>query len=177
MTDRPCGDCSVCCTHKPINSEELTKAPGVTCEHCRSPGCGIYESRPQVCRAYRCAWKSVAWLPEAMRPDRSGVLIDFREIDAPGYELEATLLAYRDGAAFERNPVPDVIASLIENGVRVVIARSGPPGTLDAQAPANEALGEAVRARDGARFLEQLKAGVRALGKTGWAPYRADEPG
>jgi hypothetical protein len=36
--ERPCGDCSVCCTHKAITSPDFTKAPGIACAHCRSPG-------------------------------------------------------------------------------------------------------------------------------------------
>ena len=163
LLERPCGDCSVCCTHMTIDTPSFAKVAGVACEHCLSPGCGIYETRYDICRTYRCGWKHAAWLPEAMRPDRSGVVIDFRETEAPGYELEARLLAYADPAALERHPVPDVIAGLIAQQVLTHIARSGPPGAPGAKAAVNAQLAEAVRTRDPDLFLAELKAGVRAL--------------
>jgi len=162
LPERPCGDCSVCCTHMSINAPGFTKAPGLTCQHCRSSGCGIYESRPDICRDYRCAWKYASWLRPDMRPDRSGIVIDFTECDDPAYELEARLFAYRDAADFERNPVPDVISSLIENRVLVYIARPGPTGLPGAKTAMNAGLGEAIRTRDLNRFMAELRAGVRA---------------
>jgi hypothetical protein len=161
--ERPCGDCSVCCTHLVIDTPGFAKAAGVACAHCRSPGCGIYETRHDICRTYRCGWKHAAWLPEAMRPDRSGVVIDFSETDAPGHDLEARLLAYRDPADFERNPAPDVIASLVEQTVLVQIARPGPIGAPGAKTIVNGRLAEAVRTRNLDLFFAGLKAGVQAL--------------
>ena len=163
LLERPCGDCSVCCTHMTIDSPGFTKAAGLTCEHCLSPGCGIYESRFDICRTYRCGWKHAGWLPEAMRPDRCGVVIDFTEADDPAYELEARLLAYRDAADFERNPVPDVICSLIENRVLVHIARPGPPGRPGAKTAVNAGLGEAIRTRNLDLLFAELRVAVRTL--------------
>ncbi|MGZ3280937.1 MAG: hypothetical protein ACXU8V_22720, partial [Caulobacteraceae bacterium] len=159
LADRACGECSVCCTVKPINTPELSKAPGIACGHCLATGgCGIYETRFPVCREYRCAWKTLGWVPEQLRPDRSGVLIDIVDSTGPGRELEATLLAFRDPADFERHPVPDIIASLIEQGVLVYLSRPGPPGMLNAKAAVNGRLREAIAARDAPRLL----AGIRA---------------
>ena len=167
LPERPCGDCSVCCTHLTIDTPEFAKAPGVACEHCRSPGCGIYESRYDICRTYRCGWKHADWLPDAMRPDRSGVVIDFSETEAPGYALEARLLAYADPTDFGRNPVPDVISSLIEQGVLVHIARPGPPGMPGAKTAVNGRLTEAIRTRNLDLFFSELRAGVQALENSG----------
>jgi hypothetical protein len=174
LLDRPCGECSVCCTYKPIDTPELSKAPGLTCQHCLAGGgCGIYETRFEICRTYRCAWKIHGWLPEAIRPDRSGILIDIVESTVPGYELEATLLAFRDPADFEVNPIPDVVASLIEQNVLTSISRPGPPGMLNAKAVMNGRLGEAIRARDGVLFLAELRAGARELMAHTWEPFRS----
>lgn len=173
VPDRPCGDCSVCCTHKPINTPEFAKAPGLACQHCLpSGGCGVYETRFEICRAYRCGWKSLGWLPEAIRPDKSGVLIDIVESQTPGHELEATLLAFRDGADLERNPIPDIIASLIEQDVLTYISRPGPPGMLNAKAAMNTRLGPAIQERDAERLFGELRAAVRALEKHDWEPFR-----
>lgn len=163
LPERPCGDCTVCCTHLTIDSPGFAKAAGVTCGNCGPRGCAIYETRYEICRTYRCGWKHAAWLPEAMRPDRSGVIIDFSTPDAPGYELEARLLAWRDPADLERNPVPDVISSLIENQVLVQVARPGPPGRDGAKTAVNAQFGEAIRTRDLPRFLAEIRAAVRSL--------------
>jgi hypothetical protein len=173
LADRPCGDCSVCCTVKPINTPELTKAPGIACRHClASGGCGIYETRFPVCREYRCSWKILGWIPEQIRPDRSGVLIDITHSDAPGHELEATLLAFRDGADFERHPMPDIVASLIEQGVLVYLCRPGPPGMLHAKAAVNSILRDAIAKRDGPLFLALLKAAAQGLETHAWEPFQ-----
>jgi hypothetical protein len=173
LADRPCGECSVCCTVKPINTPELVKAPGVACQHClASGGCGIYETRFPVCREYRCAWKMLGWIPEQLRPDRSGVLVDIVDCDAPGRDLEATLLAFRDLIDFERHPIPDLIASLIEQNVLVYLARPGPPGMLHAKAAVNGVLREAIAKRDGPLFLTLIKAAAAGLENHRWEPFQ-----
>jgi hypothetical protein len=170
LAERPCGDCTVCCTHLTIDTPGFAKVAGVTCANCGPQGCAIYETRYDICRTYRCGWKHAAWLPEAMRPDRSGIVIDFAEPDVPGYELEARLLAWRDPADFERNPVPDVISSLIENQVLVHIARPRQPGMDGVKTAVNARLGEAIRTRNLPLFMAELKAGVQALETRGPSP-------
>jgi hypothetical protein len=76
---RECGECTVCCTAPTINKPEIQKLSGATCRHCTSlpsggGGCGIYETRPPVCRSFYCAWRTVDIFTEEWRPDRSGVL-------------------------------------------------------------------------------------------------------
>lgn len=175
--DRPCGECSVCCTVKPINTPELTKAPGIACRHClASGGCGIYETRFPVCREYRCAWKTLAWIPERVRPDQSGVLVDFVESEGPGYELEATLLAFRDPGDFLRHPIPDLIASLVEQEVLVYLSRPGPSGMLHVKAAVNGLLREAIAGRDAPRLLAEIRAIAQGLGTHAWEPFRPRFP-
>jgi len=71
---RDCGGCTVCCVWPTINKPEIQKQSGAACRHCTQAGCGIYETRPPVCRSYYCAWRTVDIFGEAWRPDRSGVL-------------------------------------------------------------------------------------------------------
>lgn len=68
---RSCGDCIACCTALTI--EELGKPAGVACENLTPEGCGIYETRPQVCRDFSCLWASGSFNWKG-RPDRSGVM-------------------------------------------------------------------------------------------------------
>lgn len=56
----------------------MRKLPGVVCEHCNiENGCEIYETRPNVCRAYYCLWRSLPEMEDAWRPDLSGILMSF----------------------------------------------------------------------------------------------------
>lgn len=78
---RSCGDCTVCCTYLRIS---VLEKKGLTpCQHLKDPapdgytgsGCSVYETKPDVCHAYHCAWLD-GHGEEADRPDRSGMLID-----------------------------------------------------------------------------------------------------
>src|SRR5438128_1437727 len=83
-----CGGCTVCCTALPI-VEDFTKPAGVTCQHCTSTGCGIYETRYPICRTFLCGWLLLPGLDESWRPDRSGILIRAIEPDALPEEFRA----------------------------------------------------------------------------------------
>jgi hypothetical protein len=74
VAGRECGACTVCCTVPTINKPEIQKLSGATCRHCTAQGCGIYETRPPVCRGYYCAWRTVDIFDDSWRPDRSGVM-------------------------------------------------------------------------------------------------------
>jgi hypothetical protein len=71
---RACGACSLCCTI--LRVDELAKLGGTPCAHQRSGGgCGIYERRPGICRAYRCLWLA-GGLRDGDRPDALGAVLD-----------------------------------------------------------------------------------------------------
>lgn len=56
--------------------DEIGKLGGQACIHQQvSGGCGVYTTRPQVCRGYRCLWLGGA-LEEGDRPDRLGAVLD-----------------------------------------------------------------------------------------------------
>lgn len=68
--ERQCGDCTLCC--KVLAVTELNKAKGDWCSHVvKKRGCGIYETRPQSCRAFKCLWLSDANLPAEWRPNKA----------------------------------------------------------------------------------------------------------
>ncbi len=75
VTDRSCGDCSLCCTV--LRVDDLQKLGGVSCLHQNEsgPGCSIHARRPEICRGYRCLWLQ-GGLPEESRPDRLGAVLD-----------------------------------------------------------------------------------------------------
>ncbi len=95
---RECGECDLCCTV--LRVDDLAKRGGQRCRHQQERGgCGIYATRPGICRAYRCLWLR-GGLEEPERPDRLGAVVDLVT------EGETTLLAIREAerGAFERSP-------------------------------------------------------------------------
>jgi hypothetical protein len=80
---RECGTCTACCTVLAV--AELHKPMRWTCDHVNCACCGIYESRPQSCRDFNCAWLR-GDIPgdESQRPDRLGLLFDFFQSTVTG---------------------------------------------------------------------------------------------
>ena len=145
---RACGDCTVCCVVTQIDTKEFQKLPGVRCQHlCAAGGCSIYETRPPICRTYHCGWRYLGFLGDNWRPDRSGVLLAFTpENELPaGYATGVTfILASRPPNGLTR-ALYHSVASLIADGVHVMLAVPGPPGFYPAVTVLNDRLREAAR--------------------------------
>ena len=105
---RSCGTCSLCCTI--LRVDELGKRAGVDCVHLRNGqgqelgndpskplavagGCGIHESRPPICRGYRCLWLQ-GGLEDDERPDRTGGIVD---LEPTGIGLRLAIRESRRG--------------------------------------------------------------------------------
>jgi hypothetical protein len=92
---RTCGGCTLCCTLVPV--KELAKGSFTACRHQRSvihrdgPGCAIYANRPPGCRHWQCVWLNSPTVPDDMRPDRVGFVVDQTPdlVEANGKEMVA----------------------------------------------------------------------------------------
>ncbi|MBJ18896.1 MAG: hypothetical protein GY910_26825 [bacterium] len=101
---RSCGPCSLCCTV--LRVDELGKGAGRDCVHQRGErGCGIHDTRPPICRAYRCLWLQ-GGLADDERPDATGGIVD---LEAVGIGLRLGIRESRRGA-FDDSPVLQGIA-------------------------------------------------------------------
>ena len=78
MTERNCGDCTLCC--KVMAIETLAKPAGTWCSHCR-PGCGclIYETRPTECLSYSCLWLTDKRFGQHWTPNKSKIVLTASE--------------------------------------------------------------------------------------------------
>jgi hypothetical protein len=134
QSPKSCGACSVCCKDLTFELEGALKPAGVMCQHCKVPnGCGIHETRPQICRAYFCGWHHLPSLDEDWRPEKSEILILFREGPAPdglmdGIEFE--LIGSLDRIFWL--PLVRYIATLIEDKAPVYLSI---PGEIGFQSP------------------------------------------
>lgn len=67
-----CNGCTACCSVLEI--KELSKPANTTCSSCTGKGCGVYDTRPETCKNFKCAYLNSDW-PENLRPDKCGVII------------------------------------------------------------------------------------------------------
>jgi hypothetical protein len=119
VPDRGCGDCYACCELAAIDDPGLKKPARVLCKHCVGGLCGIYETRPQTCRTFHCLYRRLAVLPEALRPDRSGVVFSFqREAnpDSPFAHVYIGGYAMGDVSAYDQPEVQAAIQWLSDEG-------------------------------------------------------------
>jgi Fe-S-cluster containining protein len=55
------------------HKDAIQKPAHTACKHLTCNGCGIYKTRPPLCRGFQCFWLN-GWLPEYMKPDEFGVM-------------------------------------------------------------------------------------------------------
>jgi hypothetical protein len=112
---RACGDCVACCQVLNIDTPQMTKAADQMCVHCTAGGCGVYDTRPQVCRDWDCVWRRIDSMPLQTRPDHLGVLwtIDRQaEPQTPFDRLYFVARAVGEAEALKKPPNLDVAAML-----------------------------------------------------------------
>ncbi|HKY19106.1 MAG TPA: hypothetical protein VJL82_09245 [Rhizomicrobium sp.] len=119
---RECGECTVCCVTPAINKPEIQKQSGARCRHCTAKGCAIYETRPDVCRQYYCAWRTVNIFGEEWRPDKSGVL-PYVETDGISQDFK---LSTGIGLMLIGNPLKTVRQKYFQNFVVTGVMNSVP---------------------------------------------------
>lgn len=73
MSSRTCGECEECC--RVVAVTELNKPYHTPCSHQTGKGCAIYGDHPTECKDYICVWRQGV-LPDEMRPDKIGILVD-----------------------------------------------------------------------------------------------------
>ncbi|WHO38000.1 YkgJ family cysteine cluster protein [Sphingobium sp. AP49] len=95
LSDRTCGDCTICCTILTVDTPDFKKSAGTPCAHLTGHGCGIHAVRPHICRTWFCAWRRVAGIAEEARPDRSGILVSLDFVREPRNCFEGVSIMVR----------------------------------------------------------------------------------
>ena len=84
----------MCC--KVITIPELNKPADVWCTHCKpGKGCTIYQSRPDVCKAYTCLWLHDETIPDFMKPSESKIVLDMIENEGKRFVRAMTSYGHR----------------------------------------------------------------------------------
>jgi hypothetical protein len=152
-TGNSCGDCTVCCLA--LRIEEFDKPAGTLCQHCTGTGCGIYETRYEVCRGFMCGYRMLPALGDTWRPDRSGILIMMMELkDVPeahrgaGPGMQFVILGGEK--AIRRPGFADYVATLVSRNVAVYMSADSPKTLI------NQYLERQVAAKDKEAVLQML---------------------
>ncbi|MEN2786939.1 YkgJ family cysteine cluster protein [Sphingomonas qilianensis] len=95
LANRDCGECTACCSVLTVDTPGFSKPAGTQCANLSADGCRIHAVRPRICRTWFCAWRRVATLPDAARPDRSGLLVSLNFVPAPQNCFEAVSVNVR----------------------------------------------------------------------------------
>lgn len=164
VSGRECGECSVCCEALTINSRELKKPADTMCVHCIHPrGCGIYASRPSVCREWYCGWRKFEFLNDSWRPDRSGILIELVQDGLPwNYKhrtgVKFSILGQMQTVLSE--PFVRCVADLIESGAPVFLS-AGKQGHAFRRVLLNDRVMGAALSRDMDRIRMELTLALK----------------
>ena len=169
IADRPCGTCNVCCIALTIDEPALQKVQGCRCRNAEPDNsCAIYDDRPQTCRSFECGWRRLKWVRATLRPDRSAVLVRLHVAleQATGEHTLGIIVTLLDGAALKADGLAETVAAAVAANLPVFLEVPGRPGYTYGRARINDALGEAVCARDKAAVLEILRIAY-AQGRSG----------
>lgn len=158
---RKCGECTACCVTLRIEEAALKKYADVPCPNLRPEGCcGIYSSRPDVCRNWYCGWRLMEHLDDSWRPDRSEIILRLHAGAEGGLILQPTGKASQ---VLTTEKVLGLVGGCVEAGFPVYISVPTKPGRCHALVHLNEIFARAVASRvlEMAK-LEMLKTLERA---------------
>lgn len=160
---RECGACTVCCVELDIDDPELRKPDGVACPHLKEAGgCGIYDHRPATCRHWFCGWRFLH-LSDAMRPDRSGVLLspEFGAVKGAMKGGLRIVLVDDDIAVLDNPELIDFAARCVAGDVPIFL--SWGHGGMAKRRLINADVAELVRQGERAGFVAALHAMLDAM--------------
>ena len=162
---RECGACTVCCVAPSIDKPEIQKLSGSACRHCAGGGCAIYETRPPVCRAFYCAWRSVDIFGPEWRPDISGVLAQIETEGIPEHFEFTTgiglMLLDHPARIIRQKYFQDFVVTGIMNSIPLFLSLPGPRGYQAAAVLLNT--GEMLEAVKRGRVKDALESVLTLL--------------
>jgi len=174
---RECGGCNVCCIVPPIDEPEMQKVPNAMCRHLLTGGCNIYDKRPTVCRTYFCGWRCMAFLDDAWRPDRSGVLIESGTADSVGSDSIILVLVANPLKTVRQPWFLDFIRTGIDHKAKLFLSLPGSRGQAKAALSLNTADMQSAAAHSRGQVRLVLEDILRRLSRHAFQPYPIENSG
>jgi len=176
---RECGECQVCCIVPTIDAPDIQKDCGSSCRNSLQGGCGIYETRPEVCRIFYCGWRRSGDFPDDWRPDQSGIFAVLEVNTLPQFKPLAVAL-HLVGNPLKTVRRPDFIDFVIKNvrsDVALYLMLPKGKGMLSARLPLNNPPIKEAAARSRADVKNVLELLLKRLVDFGTAPYAMENNG
>jgi hypothetical protein len=173
---RECGTCKVCCIVPTIDTPAHQKKPGAVCRHCETgPGCSIYAERPQVCRTFICAWRTMGIFGPEWQPDKCGVMVEIQTHGIPVQFTKKTAFCF----TLIANPLRtvrqpwfiDFIATGVANNTPLFLAVPGPAGHVAAKIVLNSKEMAEAAAQSRSRVKQVLEQILRSLSTHQFSQY------
>jgi hypothetical protein len=173
---RDCGECTMCCVVPLIDTPEIQKISGSACCRNTGKGCGIYETRPSVCRSFYCAWRIFDIMGADWRPDKSQVFSQVEVEDIPPQ------FAIRTGISLMLigNPLKTVrerwflefVGAGVVSGVPLFLSLPGGRGKQGARQMLNtDEMLVAAAGRNGPRLGEEVEKTLKRVGAHDFQTY------
>ena len=169
LPGRSCGECTLCCSVLNIDKPEIQKPSGVLCRHCTAGGCAVYETRPQVCRSFHCGWMQLANMDDKWRPDRSGVFVEFQQLN--GVTGLSLMLVGNPLKSLRQPFFIDFVANGVTQNVPLWMTLPGPPGHEGAQSLMNIQPMREAAATSRAALRALLEVQLKRLQAFSFPPY------
>ena len=159
VPNRECGSCSACCVSLHINEPELQKHADIPCPNLSSQGgCGIYPTRPGVCKGWYCVWRLMPSLGDEWRPDKCKVLIRL-EPGVAGFTLQPL---DSPNMVLTKPEVLQLVGAAIDGGGEVFISIPTRPGWTSAKTSLNAPMFSAIQSRDFRQLHASMLAAIEA---------------
>ncbi len=103
------------------------------CAHSTGASCGIYPDRPRACATWYCLWRRIAALPDALRPDRSGVMLSLETApaaDDPFLRVRIVCRAVHSPDDLDRWEATEAVAMFVQEGSLPVWSAFGQTAAL-----------------------------------------------
>ncbi|HEY5337298.1 MAG TPA: hypothetical protein VIJ85_03770 [Rhizomicrobium sp.] len=181
LPGRECGGCTICCSELHIDAPELKKLAGVRCVNCSADNsCAIYDTRPQTCRDFHCAWRVMDVLDDDWRPDKSGILLMPQTKGIPpayrGKDGVQIFMVRRD--AIYKREFPGLLAAWVSARVPIFLTIPAPIGFAAPNCFLNDLLEDVVRRQDRDGLLRVLRTTIQKLAREKAMPmtFSSGEP-
>jgi hypothetical protein len=148
-----------------IDDPQLQKPDKVACVHMRAgQGCAIHDHLPVTCRNWFCGWRFLN-LSDAMRPDRSRILLIPEIGNTPGYEKGGLRIVLIDSnrADLFQDELLSFVARCVIGGVPVYL--NWGDGPLARRGLVNEDTRDAAARGDKPAFIAALRVLLDAMAR------------
>jgi hypothetical protein len=145
----------------------LRKPQGFRCRNAQPDNsCAIYDSRPPSCRTFYCGWRLLKWVPEPLRPDKSGILVrTFQPTPNKGPQKPGLVVMPQPTSTINSDGFCEIVIAAIKAGIQIYLDIPSHPGYASAIVPINKPIAPAAAAGNKPAILNFLRDVLTQAGR------------